>query len=97
METPSFVANRTTQGHGQWVRTGDREFRGSFLYFRTNPAGGFIGMTKVTQTLQLSEDLQELHSTALIQVLDAEGTVLGMARATSVGRRMSIGEVPDQP
>ena len=97
LETPSFVAGRTTPGHGQWVRTGDREFRGSFLHFRTNPTGAFIGMTKVTQTLRLSEDLQELYATALIQVLDAEGTVLGTARATSAGRRMSIGEGADKP
>ena len=96
-ETPSLVAGRTTPGHGQWVRTGDREFRASFLFFRLDPSGGFIGMAKVTATYTLSEDLQELRVTGFTQILDAEGTVLGARPITAAGRRMTIGEITDGP
>jgi len=29
--------------HGDWVRTGNRRFASSFLFFRFDPAGAFIG------------------------------------------------------
>ncbi len=96
-ETPSLVAGRTTPGHGQWVRTGDREFRGSFLFFLLDLSGAYIGMAKVTATYTLSEDLQELRVTGFTQILDAEGKVLGARPITAEGRRMTIGEITDGP
>ena len=96
-ETPSLVAGRTTPGHGQWVRMGDREFRGSFLFFLLDPSGAYIGMAKVTATYALSEDLQELRVTGITQLLDADGKVLGARPISAVGRRMTIGESTDGP
>ena len=96
-ETPSLVVGRTTPGHGQWLRTGDREFRGSFLFFLLDPSGASIGMAKVTATYTLSEDLQELRLTGVTQLLDAEGKVLGARPISAVGRRMTIGEITDGP
>ena len=96
-ETPALVAGRTTPGHGQWVRTGDREFRGSFLFFLLDPFGAFVGTAKVTATYTLSEDLQELRVTGLTQILDAEGAILGARPINAVGRRMTIGEIADGP
>lgn len=96
-ETPSLVAGRTTPGHGQWVRTGDRQFRGSFLFFRLDPSSAFIGMAKVTSTYTLSDDLQELRVTGITQILDADGKVLGARPISAVGHRMTIGESTDGP
>ena len=97
VETPALVAGRATPGYGQWVRTGDREFRGSFLFFLVDLSGAFIGMAKVTATYTLSEDLQELRVAGVTQVLDAEGKIRGARPISAVGRRMTIGEITDGP
>ena len=73
--------------HGDWIRTGNRRFASSFVFFRFDPAGAFIGSQRVHRTILLAASLNAFTSTDVVEILDPSGTVIRSSRATEVGQR----------
>ena len=84
-------------GHGQWVRTGDREFAATFAFFRFDQAGKPLGAQRVTRAIRLNEGLDELRAEARFEVADLQGTVTARGRATETGTRLLIGALEETP
>jgi hypothetical protein len=80
-----------TLAHGQWIRTGNRRFASTFVWFRFDPAGAFVGMQRVRRTIDLAPGLDAFHSTDVIEVTDPTGTVLTTLHASEDGKRLGAG------
>ena len=76
--------------HGDWIRTGNRQFASSFVFFRFDPAGAFIGLQRVHRTILLAASLNAFTSTDVVEILDPGGTVIRSSRATEVGERLTV-------
>ena len=79
--------------HGDWIRTGNRRFASSFVFFRFDPAGAFIGSQRVHRTILLASSLNAFTSTDVIEILDPSGTVIRSSRATEVGQRLTVQQI----
>ena len=95
-ETGAGLATRSP-GHGQWVRTGDREFAATFAFFRFDPAGRPLGAQRVTKVIRLDEGLDELRAEARFELTDPDGTVTTRGRATESGTRLRIAQLEETP
>jgi hypothetical protein len=69
--TPSHSAHT-----GVWLRTGDRKFVLTILFFTHDDKDVFNGIVKVRILLTLAEDLKSYDSVAERTVMDASGKVL---------------------
>jgi len=79
--------------HGDWIRTGNRRFASSFVFFRFDPTGAFIGLQRVHRTILLPESLNAFPSTDGVEILDPSGTVTRSSRATEVGERLTVQQI----
>ncbi len=79
--------------HGDWIRTGNRRFASSFVFFRFDPAGAFIGSQRVHRTILLAASLNAFTSTDVVEILDPSGTVIRSSRATEVGQRLTVQQI----
>ncbi len=79
--------------HGDWIRTGNRRFASSFVFFRFDPTGAFIGLQRVHRTILLAESLNAFTSTDVVEILDPSGTVTRSSRATEVGERLTVQQI----
>jgi hypothetical protein len=84
-------------GHGQWIRTGDRRFTATFVYFSFDATGKFTETDRVTENILLNEKGDEYAQVAIIQIYDADGNLTATRSITGTGRRMAIGDLVDQP
>ncbi len=82
-------------GHGQWVRTGNRQFLQIFTFFRFIPPHQFIGTRRVTAKLVLDPSLVEFRADTVVEDFDANGNRVGTPRRSAEhGKRLQVGEVP---
>jgi hypothetical protein len=90
---------RTNRGpaYGEWVRTGARQFTTTFYFFRFGASEVYVGYTKVVRNVLLNEDLQTFRAVSVQEQYDTQGTLIATLRGTEEGRRLPIGEIPDQP
>jgi hypothetical protein len=84
-------------GHGQWIRTGDRRFTATFVYFVFDPSGKFTETDRITENILLNEKGDEYTQTAVIQMYDADGNLTATRSITGTGKRMTIGDLSEQP
>jgi hypothetical protein len=76
--------------HGTWVRTGNRRFLCTFVWFRFSPAGLFIGMQKVRRTMTTNAANTTFQATDTITLLGPDGTtVLATGQGTETGTRLT--------
>jgi hypothetical protein len=82
---------------GVWVRTGDRKFLLTVLFFTHDDKGVFNGIIKARIQLTLAEDLKSYDSVAERVVMDTSGNVLQVVPGI-VGHsvRMNV-EMPQSP
>jgi hypothetical protein len=81
---------------GVWVRTADRKFLLTVLFFTHDDKGVFNGIVKARIQLTLAEDLKSYDSVAERVVTDTSGNVLQVVPGI-VGRvRMNV-EMPQGP
>ena len=92
------INNRSTASpsHGNWVRTGRRQFTVTFVSFRFDAERQFIGTSRVTQNIRLVGP-DEYRSVHLVELFDAEGNLELSRRDTGVGRRLGIVDFPELP
>jgi hypothetical protein len=90
---------RTNRGpaFGEWVRTGSRQFTTTFYFFRFAAGEVYAGLTKVVRNVQLNEDLQTFRAVSVQEQYDPQGTLIATLRGMEEGRRLPMGEIPDQP
>ena len=75
-------------GHGVWEReSGWRNYSLKFTFLRFSPTGVLIGKQRVFQTLELSENGDQLTSSGRFEVLDLSGNVLGSGCSTVTATR----------
>ena len=87
-ETLTGTSTAVTSVYGVWERIeGRRNYSFAFLSLRYNASGVFIGTQKVRQTAELSADGNSFTSTGTIEILDANGNVIGNGCSTSTGTR----------
>jgi hypothetical protein len=75
---------------GLWVKTGPRQFRRTWVYFRfdsfTLPRT-FIGTSNNVATLTLTEDGSEFYAEAIVELRDAVGVFEATRTFSELGRR----------
>ena len=75
-------------GHGVWQReSGRRNYSFAFTYYRYDAGGVLLGSQKVTAALKLRASDRKIATSSIIEILDVNDNVIGMACATSVGTR----------
>jgi hypothetical protein len=78
-------------GHGEWVRTGDREFAVTTLLLRFDETGDFIGTIKGRAVFKLNETLDELTSDRYLwELFDRDGNPLSSGVGTAQGTRIRV-------
>jgi hypothetical protein len=84
----SHAAQRSL-AHGNCARTGDREYACTFVWFRFDLAGTFVGSQRVRRTMEISQDRTSFQSADTIEVLAPDNTVLATIQGTETGRRLA--------
>jgi hypothetical protein len=77
-------------GHGVWKRVGDREFHGTYIAFRFDQGGKWIGSTVVAAQFILSPDGNEFTGRARVSVRDLQDKEVGTSEVSPVGRRIQL-------
>jgi hypothetical protein len=70
------VTSSHTDHKGVWLRTGDRKFLMTVIFFTHDEKGVFNGIVKARIYLTLAEDLKSYESVAERVVMDTSGKVL---------------------
>jgi hypothetical protein len=76
--------------HGAWRRVGDREFHGTYVAFRFDQGGKWIGSQVVRAHFILSPDGNEFTGKAKVSTRDLEDKEIGTSEVTPVGRRIQV-------
>ena len=75
-------------GHGLWQREqGWQEYSFTFIHYRYDATGAFVGSQKITANLQLGASGDEFTASSTIEVYAPNGNVVAMGCATAVGTR----------
>lgn len=76
-------------GHGQgtWRHLEGANYEAVSKFFRLNADGAFAGVQRLTRYIELSEDANEFTATTLIEVFDADDSLIQTVCATERGSR----------
>lgn len=74
--------------HGEWARTGNRRYASTFVAFRYDPAGNFVGTLRVRRELTLSPSGDQFEATDVVEFLAPDGSVIATLDATEVATRL---------
>jgi hypothetical protein len=77
-------------GHGAWKRVGDRQFDATYVAFRFDPAGKWVGSQLVRAHFILSPDGNEFTGKAKVSTRDLEDKEVGTSEVTPVARRIRV-------
>jgi hypothetical protein len=81
-------ATQRSLAHGNCGRAGERKYTCTFVWFRFDPAGTFVGMQRVRRTMTISQDRSAFESADTIEVLAPDGTVLATLQGTETAHRL---------
>jgi len=87
--------SRRSPGHGEWVRTGDRRFALTLMFFRFDAEGRYIGTQEAHTQLRLRRNLRTLRGISVAVARDPQGNVVGTFDVTISGERIEIQEPAD--
>jgi hypothetical protein len=74
-----------TLAHGTWIRTGDHRFASSFVWFRFDPTGQYIGTQQVSRTMVLAKNGASFQASDIVQVVSPTGAVVATIHGTESG------------
>ena len=76
--------------HGKWERIGHQQFSRVSVSFRFDGTRTYLGTSRLTATVTLSEDGSEFHADAVIQQFDPSGNLVSTIQApgTEFGQRL---------
>jgi hypothetical protein len=76
-------------GHGVWQREpGWQAYSSTFILYRYDSSGGFIGSQKVTSDLELAASGDAYVTKSVVQILGVNNNVIATTCATSSGTRL---------
>lgn len=87
LEESNTTSIRSTH-RGSWERIGHQQFTRSSISFRFDAARNYLGTSRLTATVTLSEDGGEFQANAVIQSFDTAGNLLTTAQSTEAGQRL---------
>ena len=76
--------------HGAWKRVGDREFHATYIAFRFDQGGKWIGSQVVRAHFILTPDGNEFTGKAKVSTRDLEDKEIGTSEVTPVARRIQV-------
>lgn len=76
--------------HGTWIHTHGRQFKSTFVWFRFDPTGQYVGTQRVQRTIQLAKGQASFHSTDVIEVIAPNGVVVATFHGTEVGELLDV-------
>ena len=94
------VAGNHSEHKGVWVRTGDRKFLLTVLFFTFDSNRALSGIVKARIQITLAEDLKSYDSVAERVVMDTSGGITSVTpgiRGRSVRMMVEEPQTPDQP
>ena len=75
-------------GHGTWKHEKSwNEYSSTFLHYRYDAAGTFLGSVRITSAVLLGESGDEFTTIASINILDPDYNVIGTGCATAIATR----------
>jgi hypothetical protein len=77
-------------GHGAWKRVGDREFDATYIAFRFDQNGKWIGSTKTRIHIIPGPGDDEFTGMAKVSVCDLEGNEIGKSEVRLEGKRIQV-------
>jgi len=75
--------------HGNCSHTSARQYACTFVWFRFDPTGAYLGMQRVRRTMTVSQDGNSFESTDTIDVLAPDGTVVATIQGSETGARLA--------
>ena len=87
--------SRRTPGHGEWLRTGDRRFAFTLVFFRFDAEGRYIGDLEASTQIRLARNLRRFRGFSTAVLHDPQGNVVGTFNSTTNGERIEIHEPVD--
>jgi hypothetical protein len=76
--------------HGAWKRVGEREFHATYIAFRFDQGGKWIGSQVVRAQFILSPDGNEFTGKAKVSLRDLQDKEVGTSEVTPVARRIQV-------
>ena len=86
--TTGFSPAMRSPGHGFWEHTGGDTFKAVSEAFLFNPAGVWVATQKLTQTIAIGNNPDELTSTATNEIFDTNGNLTTSGCATAIAHRL---------
>jgi hypothetical protein len=86
LEESNSPAIRST-ARGTWERTAYHQFTRTSTSFRFDAARNYLGTSRLTAMMTLSEDGTEFQANGVVQGFDAAGNLVSTAQTTEVGQR----------
>jgi len=74
-----------TLAHGTWIRTGDHRFAATFVWFRFDPTGQYLGTQRVSRTMVVAPNGSAFQASDTVQVISAAGAVVATIHGTESG------------
>jgi len=84
--------SRRSPGHGEWLRTGDRRFAFTFIFFRFDAESRYIGELEASTRIRLARNLRRFRGFSTVVLRDPQGNVVGTFNTTLSGERIEIRE-----
>jgi hypothetical protein len=85
--TAGFPPAARTPGHGIWRHEGGHTYSAVSEAFLFSPAGAWVGTQRLTQSIEIGGNPDELTSTATNEIFDTGGNLLTSGCATAEARR----------
>jgi len=76
--------------HGAWKKTGDREFDATYIAFRFDQGGKWIGSTKTRIHIVSDPGTNEFTGVAKVSTRDLQDTEIGLSEVRLEGRRIQV-------
>lgn len=76
--------------HGAWKRVGEREFDATYVAFRFDQGGKWVGSQVVRAHFILSADGNEFTGKAKVSLRDLQDKEVGTSEVTPVARRIQV-------
>lgn len=83
MQTPVL----RSPGHGVWQRENSSNYSFTFIFYRYDASGIFVGSQKITAALLLGASGNEFTTNSTIEIFDANGNLIATGCATAAGTR----------
>lgn len=81
--------------HGVWERRGPDEYSVTRVFFRFDPAGMFLGTTKVNATVRVAPDGETFTAVSVSELRDPQGNVVAAGiPGTASATRMRVEPLP---